>query len=55
MKDILTYDGPGIGKGGTGVLKVDGKDFANWKIPRTALLTMPWEETFCAVATFTSP
>ena len=26
------YDGPGIAKGGTGVLKVDGKEVANKKI-----------------------
>ena len=29
------YDGPGFGKGGTGVLKVDGKEVANQKIPHT--------------------
>ena len=42
----FTYDGPGTGKGGTGVLTVDGRDVANRKIPRTVPLTMPWEETF---------
>ena len=31
----FTYDGPGIGKGGTGVLKVDGKEVATQKIPHT--------------------
>ena len=31
----LQYDGPGFGKGGTGVLKVDGKEVAKQKIPHT--------------------
>jgi arylsulfatase len=40
------YDGPGFAKGGSGVLKVDGKDVASLKIPHTipALLTI--DETF---------
>ena len=29
------YDGPGLGKGGTGVLKVDGKEVANASRSRT--------------------
>ena len=29
------YDGPGPGKGGTGVLTVDGKEMARKKIPHT--------------------
>ena len=29
----FTYDGPGFGKGGTGILKVDDKEVANKKIP----------------------
>jgi len=36
------YDGPGFGKGGTGVLSVDGKEVASKKIPHT----MPFLETF---------
>jgi arylsulfatase len=32
----FTYDGPGMGKGGTGSLKVDGNEVANQKIPHTA-------------------
>ncbi len=32
----FTYDGPGAGKGGTGVLKVDGKVAETRKIPHTA-------------------
>ena len=31
----FTYDGPGIAKGGTGVLKVDGKETAKLTIPHT--------------------
>ena len=33
----FTYDGPGIAKGGTGVLKVDGKDVATQKRFRTSI------------------
>ncbi len=40
------YDAPGIGKGGTGVLKVDGKEVANKKLPRTIPFTLQWDETF---------
>jgi hypothetical protein len=29
------YDGPGIAKGGSGVLKVDGQDVATLQIPKT--------------------
>src|SRR6478736_5431048 len=36
------YDGPGFGKGGTGVLSVVGKEVASKKIPHT----MPFLETF---------
>ena len=42
----FTYDGPGFGKGGTGVLKVDGKEVANKKIPHTIPLLMTIDETF---------
>ncbi len=42
----FTYDGPGIAKGGTGVLKVDGKDVATKKIPRTVPFLLPADETF---------
>ena len=37
---------PGFGKGGTGVLKVDGTEVANEKIPHTIPALMPWDETF---------
>jgi arylsulfatase A-like enzyme len=40
------YDGPGFGKGGTGVLKVDGKEVANSKIPHTIPFIIAIEETF---------
>ena len=40
------YDGPGFGKGGTGVLKVDGKEVANKKIPHTIPFIMAIDETF---------
>ena len=39
-------DGPGFGKGGTGVLKVDGIETANKAIPHTIPSIMPWDETF---------
>jgi arylsulfatase len=39
-------DGPGFGKGGTGVLKVDGAEVANQAIPHTVPIIMPWDETF---------
>ena len=42
----FTYDGPGIAKGGTGVLKVDGQDVATQKMPRTIPFLMPADETF---------
>jgi arylsulfatase len=40
------YDGPGFGKGGTGVLKVDGRDVASKKIPHTIPFLMAIDETF---------
>ena len=42
----FTYDGPGFGKGGTGVLKVDGKEIANKAIPNTIPFLIPFDETF---------
>jgi arylsulfatase A-like enzyme len=42
----FTYDGPGFGKGGTGVLKVDGKAVDTRKIPHTIALVNEWDETF---------
>jgi arylsulfatase len=40
------YDGPGFGKGGTGVLSVDGKPVANKTIPRTIPFVETIYETF---------
>jgi Sulfatase len=40
------YDGPGPGKGGTGVFTVDGKEIANKKIDHTIPLLMAIDETF---------
>ncbi len=42
----FTYDGPGFGKSGTGVLKVDGTEVANKKIPHTIPFLMTIDETF---------
>ena len=40
------YDGPGIAKGGTGVLKVDGRDLATLKVEHTIPFLLPPDETF---------
>src|SRR5947208_190239 len=40
------YDGPGPGKGGTGVFAVDGKEMASKKIAHTIPLIMTVDETF---------
>jgi len=42
----FTYHGPGMAKGGTGVLKVDGAEQATLTIPHTIAFTMPFDETF---------
>ncbi len=36
----------GIGRGGTGVLKVDGKEVSSQKMDRTLPLILQWDETF---------
>ena len=36
----------GIGQGGTGVLKVDGKEVASQKMDHTLPLILQWDETF---------
>ena len=41
-----TYDGPGIAKGGTGVLKVDGQVVATQKQPNSIAFLMVADETF---------
>ncbi|HVS38509.1 MAG TPA: arylsulfatase [Gemmataceae bacterium] len=40
------YEGPGLGKGGAGVLKVDGKEVARNKVPHTIPFLMPADESF---------
>jgi arylsulfatase len=42
----FTYDGPGFGKSGTGVLKVDNSEVASKKIPHTIPIIMTLDETF---------
>jgi arylsulfatase A-like enzyme len=42
----FTYDGPGFGKSGTGVLKVDGQEVANRKAPHTIPFLLTLDETF---------
>jgi arylsulfatase A-like enzyme len=42
----FAYEGPGFGKGGTGILKVDGKEVASQKIPNTIPFIMTLDETF---------
>ena len=40
------YDGPGPGKGGTGVLSVDGKEYARQSIPHSIGFLMAIDESF---------
>jgi arylsulfatase len=40
------YDGPGPGKGGTGVLTVDGKEVAKKSMPHSIPFLMAIDETF---------
>jgi hypothetical protein len=42
----FTYDGPGIAKGGTGVLKVDGQVVDSHKQPNTIAFLEVADETF---------
>ncbi|PJD97244.1 MAG: arylsulfatase [Parachlamydia sp.] len=42
----FTYDGPGFGKGGQGILKVDGKAVASKRMDRTIPFILQWDETF---------
>ncbi len=42
----FAYDGPGIAKGGSGELKVDGQTVASLRIPRTIPFLIPQDETF---------
>jgi arylsulfatase len=40
------YDGPGIAKGGTGVLSADGEEVRTLSIPKTIPFVLPADETF---------
>ena len=40
------YDGPGLGKGGTGVLTVDGKEVAKKTLEHSTPVTFPEDESF---------
>jgi arylsulfatase A-like enzyme len=42
----FTYDGPGVAKGGTGVLKVDGKEVAKHAQPNSISFLVVADETF---------
>jgi arylsulfatase len=42
----FVYDGPGPGKGGTGILSVDGEQVATQTIPHTVPFIMSLDETF---------
>ena len=49
-KHIILFDfktdGPGLGKGGTGVLSVDGQEVARKSMDHTTPITFPEDETF---------
>lgn len=40
------YDGPGLGKGGTGTLSVDGNAVDSHAMPRSLPIAVAWDETF---------
>ena len=40
------YDGPGLGKGGTGTLKIDGSVADAHPMPRSLPISLPWDESF---------
>jgi arylsulfatase len=40
------YDGPGFGKGGTGVLSIDGKELSRQKVEHTIPILMSIDESF---------
>ena len=46
LKFDFKYDGPGMAKGGTGVLSVDGKAVANKSIDHTTPVLLTMDETF---------
>jgi hypothetical protein len=40
------YDGPGLGKGGTGTLNVDGNVVDSHPMPKSIPISLMWDETF---------
>lgn len=44
--EALALDGPGLGKGGTGVLSVDGKEVARKSMEHSMSVTFPEDESF---------
>jgi hypothetical protein len=40
------YDGPGLGKSGTGTLAVDGKVVDSHPMPKSLPIAVAWDETF---------
>ena len=42
----FTYNGPGFGKGGLGILSVDGKEIVRKQMKHTIPFTTQWDETF---------
>jgi arylsulfatase len=51
----FTSDGPGLGKGGSGVLQVDGKEVASKQVPHTTPFLMTIDETFDVGADLRTP
>lgn len=49
------YEGPGFGKGGTGVLSVDGKAVASKTVPHTAPFLLTIDESFDVGADLRTP
>ena len=43
---VFTYNGPGLGKGGTAVMKVDGAEVASGQLPNTLPFALEASETF---------
>ena len=46
MPNALAFRMSGIGRSGTGVLKVDGKEVASRKMEQTVPLILQWDENF---------
>ncbi len=46
LKFDWKYDGPGLGKGGTGTLTADGAVLDSHPMPKSLPITVAWDETF---------